>query len=143
MNSNYLNTLPNEILLKLLLETDDLKTLSKWCQTSKRVNQICKDEGFWHNKYRKDYGFSSHGSWGLSGEAILTKGDTWRKRYKRKTLGGINSPISAGFDHYGIIDQKGNLYMVGDNDKGQLGVGKGIKKSKIPILVKFPQESGE
>ena len=130
MNSNYLDLLPDEMLLKLLSETDDLKTLSKWCQTSKRVNQICQDEGFWRNKYRKDYG-----------EFELEEGDTWRKIYKRKIQSGINSPISAGFDHYGIIDQKGNLYMAGDNDKGQLGVGRDIKKSKIPILVKFPEKS--
>ena len=127
MNLNYLNLLPDEMLLKLLLETDDLKTLFKWCQTSKRVNQICRDEGFWHNKYRKDYG-----------ESALEKGETWREEYKQITLGRMNSPISAGDNHYGIIDQKGNLYMVGNNEKGQLGVGKDVKKSKIPILVKFP-----
>ena len=142
MNSNYLDLIPDEMLLKLLLEIDDLKTLSKMCQTSKRVNRICQDKGFWHNKYRKDFGFSSRGGWGLSGiESILMEGDTWRKRYKRKTLSGINSPISGGFGHYGIIDQKGNLYMAGDNNKGQLGVGKGIKKSKTPVLVKFHEKS--
>ena len=127
---NYLELLPDEMLLKVLLETDDLKTLSKWCQTSKRVNQICLDEGFWHNKYRKDYY-----------ETKLMEGETWKMRYKRRALFGINSPISAGDDHYGIIDRVGNLYMVGDNDKGQLGIGKNIRKSKIPILVKFPQKS--
>ena len=137
MNLNYLELLPDEMLLKLLLETDDLKTLFKWCQTSKRVNLICQDEGFWHNKYRKDYGFSSHGSWGLSGEIKLAEGETWKGRYKERKL-NINSPISAGYDHYGIIDQNGNLYMVGSNRKGQLGVGMDIKESKIPILVKFP-----
>ena len=52
-----------------------------------------------------------------------------------------NSPISAGRNHYGIIDEKENLYMVGKNSFGQLGVGRDIGKSKIPILVKFPGES--
>ncbi len=129
------------MLLKVLIETDDLKTLSKWCQTSKRVNQICKDEGFWHNKYRKDFGFRFRGSWGLSdlsSELTLTEGETWREQYKRITLGRINSPISAGDNHYGIIDQNGNLYMAGDNHLGQLGVGKYTQESKIPTLVKFP-----
>ncbi len=130
MNLNYLNLLPDEMLLKLLSETDDLKTLSKWCQTSKRINRICKDEGFWHNKYRKDFG----------GELTLTEGETWREEYKRRKL-NINSPISAGFRHYGVIDQKGNLYMAGKNKLGQLGVGKGIEKSYIPTLVKFPGKS--
>ncbi len=131
MNLNYLNLLPDEMLLKLLSETDDLKTLSKWCQTSKRVNQICKDEGFWSNKYRKDFGI----------ELTLVEGETWREQYKQITQGRINSPISAGNNHYGIIDQNGNLYMAGNNERGQLGVGKDIEKSKIPILVKFPQKS--
>ncbi len=126
MNLNYLNLLPDEMLLKLLSETDDLKSLFKWCQTSNRINQICKDEGFWHSKYRKDFG-----------ELILAEGETWKERYKQRKL-NINSPISAGRDYYGIIDQKGNLYMVGNNRIGQLGVGKDIKESKIPLLVKFP-----
>ncbi len=132
MNSNYLDLLPDEMLLKLLSETDDLKTLSKWCQTSKRVNRICQDDGFWHNKYRKDFGLSS--------ELTLTEGETWREEYKRRKL-NINSPISAGSDHYGVIDQKGNLYMAGKNKLGQLGVGKYVEKSYIPTLVKFPGKS--
>ena len=132
MDLNYLDLLPDEMLLKLLSETDDLKTLSKWCQTSKRVNRICRDEGFWHNKYRKDYG--------LSGEYKLIEGETWREEYKRRTMIGINSPISTGYDHYGIIDQNGNLYMAGENSHGQLGVGVDIKESVIPVLVEFPQK---
>ncbi len=126
MNLNYLDLLPDEMLLKLLVETDDLETLSKWCQTSKRVNRIYQDEGLWKQKYLKDFG-----------ETKLIESETWRELYKRRTL-NINSPISSGRDHYGIIDQKGNLYMVGNNKLGQLGVGKDIKKSEIPILVNFP-----
>ena len=132
MNLNYLDLLPDEMLLKLLSETDDLKTLSKWCQTSKRVNRICQDEGFWHNKYRKDFGLS-----GI--ESKLVEGETWREEYKRRKL-NINSPISAGYNHYGIIDQNGNLYMTGVNSRGQLGVGEDIGESEVPILVKFPQK---
>ncbi len=128
MNLNYLDLLPDEMLLKLLSETDDLKTLSKWCQTSKRVNQICLDEGFWHNKYRKDYG-----------EHKLMEGKTWRAEYKQRKL-SINSPISAGYNHYGIIDQNGNLYMTGVNSRGQLGVGEDIEESEVPILVNFSQK---
>ncbi len=131
MDLNYLDLLPDEMLLKLLIETDDLKTLSKWCQTSKRVNRICKDEGFWHNKYRKDFD--------LSGESKLVEGETWRKRYKQRKL-SINSPISTGYNHYGIIDQNGNLYMAGVNSRGQLGVGEDIEESVVPILVKFSQK---
>ena len=128
MNSNYFDWLPDEILLKMLLETDDLKTLSKWCQTSKRVNQICQDEGFWRDKYRKDYG-----------ESALEKGETWRERYKERIIVGINSPISGKHQHYGIIDQKGILYMTGENKFGQLGNGTTIN-STIPIALQFKQK---
>ena len=131
---NYLNLLPDEMLLKVLIETDDLKTLSKWCQTSKRVNRICQDKELWKRKYRKKYG--------LSGEETLMIGDTWKQRYERRVSFGINSPISAGFNHYGVIDQEGNLYMVGSNGWGQLGIGD-ILSSDTPILVKFPQKIQE
>ncbi len=131
---NYLELLPDEMLLKLLIETDDLKTLSKWCQTSKRINNICQDKELWKQKYRKNFG--------LSGEETLMIGDTWKQRYERRVSFGINSPISAGFNHYGVIDQEGGLYMVGANYWGQLGIGD-ILKSDIPVLVKFPQKTQE
>ena len=127
MNLNYLELLPDEMLLKLLSETDDLKTLFKWCQTSKKINQICQDEGFWHNKYRKDYG-----------ETKLMEGETWREQYKQRKL-NINSPISGKSHHYGIIDQNGILYMTGDNDYGQLGNGTTISSAR-PIVLPFKKK---
>ncbi len=132
---NYLNLLPDEMLLKVLIETDDLKTLSKWCQTSKRINNICQDKELWKQKYRKNFG--------LSGEETLMIGETWKQRYERRVSFGINSPISVGFNHYGVIDQQGDLYMVGANYWGQLGIGKDILRSDIPVLVKFPQKIQE
>ena len=132
MDINYLELLPDEILLKILLETDDLKTLSKWCQTSRRVNRICQDEGFWHNKYRKDFGFISRGGWDLrglrglssrmgdlSGEYKLMEGETWREQYKQRASFGKNSPISAGTNNYCIVDRKGILYMGGERYSGK------------------------
>ena len=54
-------------------------------------------------------------------------------------LSGINSPISAGNWGYGIIDQKGNLYMSGMKDI--LGIGPRVGLiSKIQHLVKFPSK---
>ncbi len=127
MNLNYFELLPDEMLLKILLETDDLKTLFKWCQTSKRINQICKDEGFWHNKYRKDFGI----------ELTLVEGETWREQYKQRKL-NINSPISGAYN-YGIIDRKGILYMTGENEYGQLGNGTTIDSVR-PIALQFKQK---
>ncbi len=137
----YLDLLPNETLQKILLETDDLKTLSKWCQTSKRINIICQDEKFWKQKFRKDFGFSSHGSWGLSGETTLMKGETWRGRYKQQaTFKVFNSPISSGGDYYGVIDENGRLYMAGSNYFGQLGNGT-ITRADNPIPKAIPFKS--
>ena len=127
MNLNYLDLLPDEMLLKLLIETDDLKTLFKWCQTSKRINNICKDEGLWKEKYRKDFG-----------ETILMEGETWRELYKQRKL-NTNSPISGRSYHYGIIDQNGILYMSGENDYGQLGNGTFIS-STIPMVLPFKKK---
>lgn len=49
----------------------------------------------------------------------------------------IYSPISAGSDHYGIIDEYGNLFMVGNNDSYQLGNGTTLL-STIPVPLRFP-----
>ena len=128
MNLNYLELLPDEMILKILLETDDLKTLSKWCQTSKRVNRICQDKGFWRQKYEKDFGI----------ELILSEGETWREQYKQRKL-NINSPISGKSYHYGIIDRNGVLYMAGANKYGQLGNGTTISLDR-PMIIPFKQK---
>ncbi len=145
LSIDYLNLLPDEILIEILLNTDDLETLSRWCLTSKRINNICQDEFFWKRKYKKDFGFRSHGSWGLSGlsglsgETTLVEGYSWKELYKRASLIGINSPISAGRNGYGIIDQKGNLYMSGGTEL--LGIGQRIGRiPKGPHLLKFPSK---
>ncbi len=118
---NYFNFLPDELLLEILLKADDLKTLFKWCQTSKQINRICQDEFFWHRKYQQDFGFGFHEGWDLSGEMTLAEGESWKELYKQMSLTGINSPISAGGISCGVIDQKGNLYMTGM--RNMLGIG--------------------
>ena len=111
LSLDYLDLLPDEILLEILLKTNDLDTLSRWCQASKRINRICQDKTLWKQKYLKDYGFSSRGNWGLSGKTTLAEGETWREKYKQRATFKIrNSPISNGASLYGIIDEKGRLY---------------------------------
>ena len=127
LSIDYLDLLPDELLIEILLETDDLGILSRWCRTSKRVNNICRDEFFWHRKYQRDFG-----------EITLFEGETWKELYKRRFLSGMYHPISAGRGVYGIIDQKGDLYMSGP--VGLLGIGRKYRTgviSKIPRLVKF------
>ncbi len=51
----------------------------------------------------------------------------------------IYSPISAGPDYYGIIDEYGNLSMVGNNNSYQLGNGTTIL-SKVPAPLYFPSK---
>ncbi len=141
LSIDYLNLLPDEILLEILIKTDDLKTLSRWCRTSKRINNICQDKVLWKRKYQKDFGFSSHGNGGLSGGTILYKGETWQEQYKRAVRFSSNSPISAGNDSYSIIDQNGNLYISGSNELLGIGIMQqqqlGPRSRKLH-LIKFP-----
>nr|QBK91139.1 MAG: regulator of chromosome condensation protein [Pithovirus LCPAC202] len=127
--------LPTEILTMILLETNDIDTLGRWCLYYKPAAAICQDDRFWKQKYRKDYG------------EILFPNDakqdqpkiSWKRRYKltTKTLRS-NSPISAGLNHYGVIDQNGVLYMAGENRHGQLGNGSNIEVDlQNPIMIPF------
>ncbi len=52
---------------------------------------------------------------------------------QRKTT--RNSPISVGNNHYAVIDDRGILYMAGENNHGQLGDGT-QKDAKIPIVIR-------
>ena len=134
LSIDYLDLLPDEILLEILIKTDDLETLSGLCRTSKRINLICQDKFFWKRKYKKDFG--------LNGDTILVEGETWQERYKRMILSGINSPISAAnWGGYGIIDQNGNLYMQGL--KSLLVISQRshtMPSSEISHLVQFPSK---
>lgn len=121
--------LPDETIFNILLQTDDLGTLARWCQTSRRIATICEDEVFWQRKYLKDYGQTTP----------LMEGETWKAKYQRLASGAFNSPISAGFNHYGVIDERGNLFMAGADGKGQLGDGT-LNTSKQPIHIPFPSK---
>ncbi len=134
LSIDYLNLLPDELLLEILLKTNDLDTLSIWCQTSKRINNICQDKVLWKQKYQKDFG----------SDVTLVKGDTWKELYKRMVLPDINSPIYIGAGGYGIIDQKGDLYMTGAEEILGIGIqlqGRMGAISKKQHLVKFPSNN--
>ena len=135
LSIDYLNLFPDELLLEILIKTENLDTLSRWCQTSKRINNICQDKVLWKQKYQKDFGSS------LSGDTILAEGETWKELYKQMVAPSVDSPISAGNNAIGIIDQNGNLYMSGNLNM------LGIKPNQIefgssgPYLVKFPSKN--
>nr|QBK91315.1 MAG: F-box and regulator of chromosome condensation repeat protein [Pithovirus LCPAC202] len=131
LSIDYLDLLPDEILLEILIKTDDLETLSGWCRTSKRINNICQDEVLWKRKYQKDFG--------LSGKTVLAEGETWGELYKQRILFGINSPISAGARSYGMIDKNGNLYMLGQSTTSGIELQVQLPfNPKEQHLVKFP-----
>ena len=55
---NYFSSLPKDIVIKLALKFD-LPTLLKFCQISKRINEVvCENKDFWYNKLIKDFGLN-------------------------------------------------------------------------------------
>ncbi len=54
----------------------------------------------------------------------------------KQLVEAIYSPISAGESHYGTIDERGILWMVGANDKYQLGNGTTLL-SKVPYPLRI------
>ncbi len=117
------DVLPDEIILNILIKTNDLDTLGRWCQTSKRVARICNDKQLWKTKVLNEYGKG----------IVLKSGETWKDKYRTFSSSKIApiSVISSGYDHYGIVDEKGLLYMGGNNENGQLGIGKSSNDRKI------------
>ena len=126
MNSNLnLDILPPEVVTQFLLRLS-LEDLVNYCQTSKAANEYCKDNAFWKDKYRYDFGLPL---------PVLKEGEKWIDIYKERVM-NKDPPISAGRFHYAMIDNQGILYMAGKNMYGQLGDGT-KNDSKTPIAVKF------
>ena len=107
-----LDLLPDEILLQIMLKMTDLKTLNNWCLTSYRAANLCRDKGFWKQKYQRDYPKIS-----------LLPNLSWKEKYEFIHSSRLSPPISAGFAHYAIIDDQGMLYIGGNNGYGQWGLG--------------------
>ena len=119
-----LDDLPAEVIVQYLLRLS-LKDLANYCQTSKRASEFCQSNEFWRDKYKYDFG------------SPVPKNTTkkWVDFYKERTT-IKNSPISVGIEHYGIIDDRGILYMAGNNRWNQLGDGTN-NESKNPIQLTF------
>ena len=95
-----LDLLPDETIMNILLEVDDFETLANWCQTSKRINNICQDNVFWKRKYQQDYG----------NIPSLPK-VSWKEKYKFNYSVRYSPPISAHEDGYSVVDEEGILYI--------------------------------
>lgn len=46
-----------DVAIQILLQLDN-RSLFSLCQTSKSVNEICRDDTFWSRKIAQDYGLS-------------------------------------------------------------------------------------
>ena len=103
--------LPPEMMNQIILNLPPA-ALMNFCTTSTQFREYCRNDSFWRAKFQHDY------------PGRMNKPDhmKWEEYYKRAFLGlQYSFPISAGFDHYGIIDDEGNLWMGGNNDNGQRG----------------------
>nr|QBK91109.1 MAG: F-box and regulator of chromosome condensation repeat protein [Pithovirus LCPAC202] len=116
--------LPNELLLDTFLRLD-LKSLLAVCQSNQQMRSFCQDDFLWKQKFIQDFGSAPN----------LQVGEKWKDIYKTVFLMRPNSPISSGRNHYGVIDEKGLLYMAGSNIQSQLGFISNQKEFTTPVLV--------
>ena len=114
-----LEDIPVELVYDILLRTNP-KDIANYCLTSLKAAKVCKDDGFWRMKLWRDYG-----------QQEQMKGMTWKQQYRLGPIRVINSPIAAGNNYYGIIDDQGDVYMAGNNNFGQLGRGTGRRSQRL------------
>lgn len=48
------DTLPDEVLIKIFMDSD-IKDIIHLCQTNKRLNEICRDQGLWLEKIKSNF----------------------------------------------------------------------------------------
>jgi alpha-tubulin suppressor-like RCC1 family protein len=121
MSQLHFLDLPAEIIVHITYSLDDISTILKLGSTCSQINIYCQDEHLWRMKFRKDFGDPS------KPESL-----TWKEYYKLEYPIEPNPPISAGSDHYGIIDNQGHLHMGGSGWYGQVGGGEKTKKGNNP-----------
>lgn len=103
--------LPDEDVTKILSKIENLNDLFSLCRTSTRIAIICQDSVFWKNKYKQDFG-----------DKYLPEGDL-KLPYIIRTKAKESNLLSVGYDHAGMVDKNGVLFMWGNNKYGQLGDG--------------------
>ena len=136
-----LSILPHENLIEILLALDDLEDITKACRSSTIFARVCQDDYFWKLRYRQDFGSGRPTEEILKEKTPLkpyiTAGDLmpWREFYQ-STIEILHfPPLSAGYNHVGVIDRKGQLYMWGNNEEGQLGNGSEIFTNLPQIIL--------
>lgn len=103
MDKEYLQSLPKDVLLMMLLDLD-LSDIVSLCQTSSRIDKdVCKNSNFWGNKIRKDFPDAKYTS--LNTRQIYLKLDKIKKEYPElKSI--LSLIIVDNFKFAGFIDNK-------------------------------------
>ena len=78
-------------------------------------------------------------SWGYGGDGAIGHGD--KKNVKSpKIVEGLKGEnvvdVSCGREHSLVVTDKGVVYTFGSDDYGQLGVGKGPRYQRTPVVVR-------
>lgn len=101
-----LDILPPETITEILLKLN-LTDLLNFCKTSHTAMEYCESDQFWKAKYKRDFHLTRR-------QHLPSIGNmSWKERYKLAYT-VPNSPISAGVEHYTIIDDQNILYMGGN-----------------------------
>lgn len=145
---NQFNNLPNEIVLKLVLDVP-INNIINLCLTDQRFNDaICNNNFFWKQKFIKDFGdvdfnisdwkllyMTANGNnvwiFGISNIPELIPNINGRNICSS----GIDK--DSNFNHKIIIDSSNDAWVWGSNNLGQLGIGnydKQFSPVKIPNI---------
>jgi alpha-tubulin suppressor-like RCC1 family protein len=125
-----------------LAVTFDLGTLNRFCRTSQRMSQICRNQTFWQFKYLYDFGIRLPDNPGfdfrlayqqqIPSELYLLGHHTAMDMYTHDLR--LHQPpllipelqhatdVSFGQDHMAVVSM-GQLYTFGQNHGGALGLG--------------------
>ena len=106
VDSSNLDVLPPEMVTEFLLKLN-LTDLLNFCKTSHTAMEYCKSDQFWKTKYKRDFHLTRS-------QHLPSIGNmSWKEQYKL-AYSVPDSPISAGVEHYTIIDDQNILYMGGN-----------------------------
>ncbi len=147
-----LSILPHEKLIEILLALDDLEDIASACHSSTIFARVCRDDYFWKLRYQQDFGsgrpseemfqekmplkprITIDDSMQLKPRITIDDSMPWREFYQSTIEILYFPPLSAGYNHVGVIDRKGQLYMWGNNEEAQLGDGSHIC-TNVPQIV--------